>query len=255
MAIKQITTDLAGEVGVTPRIVRLYTDDAFATITAANYLKSVIAQGYTFYPTDIVAVSYGATETTQFFSLSISSNTITLVPFAGSVTAPVTNGNIVQFNGTSGSITNGPVAANRVLTASFATPDVNANLVSFDVAVTAAELATGGSAQLVVAGSQTARYLIRTLQINSGGTNFSGGGGDRLGQVTDATTVYSVIPAASLQTLANATWGSTALPFPASAAIATLTAAGEDLLFQYSGGTTDYSAGSIVISGLVQRFV
>jgi hypothetical protein len=105
----------------------------------------------------------------------------------------------------------------------------------------------------MVASSGSKRYKIRTLQLNSGGTNFSGGGGDRLGQVTDGTTVYSLIPAATMQSLVNAQWGVTALPNPASAAINTSTAAGANLVFKYSGGTTDYTAGSLVISGIVQR--
>jgi hypothetical protein len=254
MAIQQITLDTTGEVGVEPRIVRIKTTDSFTAVTAANYLKGAEGMGFEFQPSDIVAINYG-NGTSQFFTLAITSSTITLLPVAGNVTLPVTDGNIAVFDGTNGTLENGPVAANRVLTAGFATPDVNANLIGFDVTATAAQLAGGNSVQLINASTETAQYRIRALQINSGGTNFSGGGGNRLGQVTDTTTVYSVIPAASLQTLANATWGATALPFPASAAINTLTTAGADLLFQYSGGTTDYSAGSIVISGVVERIV
>jgi hypothetical protein len=130
--------------------------------------------------------------------------------------------------------------------------DPGANLISFDVTVGHAALAAGGSVTLI-ASSGVKQYKIRSLQINSGGTNFSGGGGDRLGQVTDGTTVYSVIPAASLQTLANAQWGATAIPNPASAAINTSTVLGANLTFKYSGGTTDYTAGSVVISGIVER--
>lgn len=130
--------------------------------------------------------------------------------------------------------------------------DPGANLISFDVTVGHAALAAGGSVTLT-ASSGVKQYKIRSLQINRGGTNFSGGGGDRLGEVTDGTTVYSVIPAASLQTLANAQWGATALPNPASTAINTSTTAGANLTFKYSGGTTDYTAGSVVISGIVER--
>lgn len=131
-------------------------------------------------------------------------------------------------------------------------PDIGSNLVTFDVTVGHAALASGGSV-ILVDSRGTEQYKIRSLQLNSGGTNFSGGGGDRLGQVTDETTVYSVIPAATLQTLANEQWGTTGLPNPASAAINTSTAAGADLVFKYSGGATDYTAGSLVISGIVQR--
>ena len=130
--------------------------------------------------------------------------------------------------------------------------DPASNLIAFDVACGQAALASGGSVTLYTSGTAK-QYKISGLWLNSGGTNFSGGGGDRLGQVTDGTTVYSVIPAASLQTLANATWGATALPFPASAAINTSTAAAANLVFKYSGGAADYTAGSVVVSGLLQR--
>ena len=173
----------------------------------------------------------------------------TLASTAGS---GFTSGNIVSAADTAGTIQDGGLAANKVLTSSITTPDVSIDLVSFDTTVGQAALASGGSVTLQ-ASSGSKQYKVRVLQLNSGGTNFSGGGGDRLGQVTDGTTVYSVIPAATMQSLVNAQWGVTALPNPASAAINTSTAAGAALVFKYSGGTTDYTAGSLVISGLLQR--
>lgn len=209
MSIKQITTDTPGQIGVKPRIVRIQTTDTLSVITAPNYLQTAIKQmGFTFYPTDIVAVSYTG-GVSQFFTLTITTSAITLIPMVG-------------------------------------------NIFSFDVTVPQASLASAGSVTLV-ASSGTRQYKVRSLQLNSGGTNFSGGGGDRLGQVTDGTTVYSVIPAATMQSLVNAQWGVTALPNPASAAINTSTAAGASLVFKYSGGTTDYTAGSLVITGVVER--
>src|ERR1041385_6683551 len=77
--------------------------------------------------------------------------------------------------------------------------------------------------------------------------------GDRDAQVTDGVTSYSVIPAATMQSLVNAQWGATALPNPGSAAINTSTQAGVNLTLRYSGGTTDYTAGSLTISGILQR--
>ncbi len=209
MSIKQITTDTPGQIGVKPRIVRIQTTDTLSVITAPNYLQTAIKQmGFTFYPTDIVAVSYIG-GVSQFFTLTITTSAITLIPMVG-------------------------------------------NIFSFDVTVPQASLASAGSVTLV-ASSGTRQYKIRSLQLNSGGTNFSGGSGDRLGQVTDGTTVYSVIPAATMQSLVNAQWGVTALPNPASAAINTSTAAGASLVFKYSGGTTDYTVGSLVITGVVER--
>jgi len=174
-------------------------------------------------------------------------------PTLASVVGATTAGNIAQFADTAGSVEDGPIAAENILTSSLATPDVAADIVSFDITVGQAALASAGTVTLINS-SGAKQYRLRTLQLNSGGTNFSGGGGDRLGQVTDGTTVYSVIPAAVMQSLVNAQWGvSTPLPNPAAAAIFTPTVAGADLVFAYSGGTTDYTAGSLRISGLAER--
>jgi hypothetical protein len=137
-------------------------------------------------------------------------------------------------------------------TAGLALQELVGSLQQFDVTVTAAALAAGGSVTLVTS-YPTQQWKVRTLQLNLGGTNFSGGGGDRLGQVTDGTSVYTVIPAADMQTLVNAQWGTTALPNPASVAIDTSTVAGANLVFKYSGGTTDYTTGSLVITGMAHR--
>ena len=132
------------------------------------------------------------------------------------------------------------------------TADPNANLIWFDVTVGQAALATAGTV-ILVDSSGTKQYKVRELMHNDGGTNFSGGGGDRLGQVGDGTSIYAITPAASLQTVVNARWGSTAIAFPTAIAANTSTAAGADLVYAYNGGATDYTAGSMVVSGMVQR--
>lgn len=384
MAILNVVTDFVGQIGVTPRIVKIQCDDSFATITTANYLNEAIAMGYKFLPTDMAEVTYAGNDT-GFFKVNISGSTITLVPQGDGVILPVVDGNFVNFAGTDGTLDdkgfsptdatktkvvmasaavianhiacfsdtagtvnddsatamnggnlqaglsgtagylasfpataatgslrmagvsntgdtvttisnaemgqasvisipdpaaatanfavapsplvngNFPVASGedgllvdggipgaRVLYTSFGTPDVNINLVRFDIAVTAAALAAGASVELQ-ASTDSKQYKVINLWVNSSGTNFSGGGGDRLLTITDNTTDYSVVPAASLQTLVNTAWGVTELPFPASAALNTSTAAGAALVAKYSGGTTDYGAGSVVISGLLQR--
>ncbi len=109
-------------------------------------------------------------------------------------------------------------------------------------------LATAGKVNIQVANSGTAQYAISEIFLNVTGTNFSGGGGDRLLAITDGTTVYTVIPAASLQTLVNSRWGTTPVPYPAAASISKLTQAGANLYAQYSGGTTDYTSGSLTIT-------
>lgn len=139
-------------------------------------------------------------------------------------------------------------ATQSILTANIASAGFSSVLKCFDITAGFADLAVG-QAVGVVSG---AGYKIRSIFLNSGGTNFSGGGGDRLIQISDGTTVYSLIPAATAQTLVNAGWGiTTGLPFPASAAINTTTAA--TLFIAYSGGTTDYTAGSLTLSFVLQK--
>ena len=59
---------------------------------------------------------------------------------------------------------------------------------------------------------------------------------------------------ATLESLAAARWGETALPFPATAAWGTTAFSyANPLVAAYSGGTTDHSAGSLVLQGLVER--
>lgn len=128
----------------------------------------------------------------------------------------------------------------------------SADVKMFDVAVPAAGLAAGGSIELAPS-TGTENYRLRELFINSGGTNFSGGGGDRNLSITDGTTVYSIVPSATLQSLVNARWGSTEVPFPAAAAINTQTTDGDALVAVYSGGANDFTDGSIVISGVLER--
>lgn len=205
--------------GTAPQIFIGSTVDNLATITTAGYLNDL---GDKVKANDVVYVNYSDTSTSP------------------TVITAILGGFVVTVAGGNTSLSALPPTAG---TASFST---------FDVTVGQAALASGGSVTLL-SSSGTQRYKVRSLQLNSGGTNFSGASGDRLGQVTDGTTVYSVIPAATMQSLVNAQWGVTALPNPASAAINTSTAAGSNLVFKYSGGTLDYSAGSLVISGIVQR--
>lgn len=108
-------------------------------------------------------------------------------------------------------------------------------------------LASAGHVNVFTA-SGSDQYQILDIFVNGGGINFSGGSGDRLLALTDGTTVFTVIPAASLQTLVNTRWGVTGVPYPASAAINALTVAGANLYLQYSGGTLDYSAGALIVT-------
>lgn len=128
--------------------------------------------------------------------------------------------------------------------------DPNSNLIYFDTTVTAAQLA-GGASVPIVATFFGGQYRVRELYINAGGTNFTLG--NRLLNVTDGTTTYSIIPAAALLTLVNSRWGNANLPAPIAVGWNALTQPGLDLSVVYSGGTTDYATGSVTISGVWEK--
>lgn len=116
-----------------------------------------------------------------------------------------------------------------------------------------AALASAGTVTVFdSAGSET--WKVREIYLSGEGTNFSGGGGDRDLEISEGSTIFTVIPAATLQALAAARWGDTGVPFPATAAhFTTATSAGGDILAQYSGGTTDYSAGQLKVVVIAER--
>jgi len=145
-------------------------------------------------------------------------------------------------------------AANKYAFTSFASPDAISDLVWQDVALTAAALATGGSVT-IQASSGSKQYKVRNVIVNYSASGFSGGGGDRLVQITDGTTVYNNagITAALLGTPVNTIWGGTGNPLAGTVAMNTSTAAGAALVAKYAGGTTDYSTGTVNVSVLVQR--
>ncbi len=144
------------------------------------------------------------------------------------------------------------VSSNLYIQVSDKSAGLASDLQAFRVTASWDDLIAGGFNTLVTAGVGVT-FEILELNISSDGTDFSGGGGDRNLQFTDGTSIYSIIPAANLQSLPNARWGDTALPFPVTAGIGTPTVSGENLIVQYQGGSADYTAGDIVISGLLHQ--
>ena len=122
----------------------------------------------------------------------------------------------------------------------------------FSVTVAHSDVALAATKTLVApAAGET--WRLHTLFLLGPFTNFHSGG-DRLLAIKSGTAIYSVIPNATLESLAAARWGDTALPFPATAAWGTTAFSyANPLVAAYSGGTTDHSAGSLVLQGLVER--
>lgn len=121
-----------------------------------------------------------------------------------------------------------------------------------DVTVTAALLADGGNVP-VVAGTPGAQYRVRDIRLVGGGTNFHSGG-NRLIDLTDGTTVWTQIANEDIEDAPAATlpWGDAKVPFLTGTSD-TASVAGEPIRFQYSGGTTDHSAGSITFSVCLEK--
>lgn len=287
MAIKYIKRLFVGVSAAPIQQLLIDTDNTLAEVLASGYLSSN-APDFQFNNKQIASV-YTTDGGMGVYQVTVSGATVSLAANTdGVVTTPVVSGNFPKFSGatglmvdsgispsnaaktkammanaamvadnlisaadTAGTGKDSGVATNRVMQSAFNSPDIEANLVPFDIAVTAAALASGAVTLYTSSGSK--QYKIRELWINSGGTNFSGGGGDKDLAITDGTTVYSVIPDTALAAVANAGWGDTDLPYPAAAAINTSSVAGQSIRAQYTGGTTNYSAGSVVISGILQR--
>lgn len=123
----------------------------------------------------------------------------------------------------------------------------------FETAVGQAALASAGTVILLDSKSGET-WKVRELFLSGGGTDFSGGSGNRLLTISDGTSTYSVVPAATLQSLAAARWGDTGMPFPATAAhLTAASAAGTDITAAYSGGANDYTAGGCTVIIVAER--
>ena len=265
MGIISINVNTTGLVGnsIEPRRCTMITTDSLATIVTAGYLNNQNISGNNILSTDLFEVLYSFNTNTQvgifgIFQVTYSVSTgftLNIWENPGDVLLPVVDGNIAMFNGTSGQIEDGGIAANRVLYTSFNTPDVSSNIIFFSALVSAAQL-VGQVPVTIYPSTGSNSYKILQLFLNSSSSNFSGGGGNRNIIVTEGFNTFTSIAAADLQSFpGNIAWGNAKLPFPSLTAINTPTSPGQSLLLVYNGGTTDYATGSIVISGLLVRIV
>lgn len=166
----------------------------------------------------------------------------------------MTIGHLLSAGDANGTLSDSGVAATSVAISSITSPDASSDLIWYDVTCSAAALATAGKVNIQVS-SGSKQYAVRDIRMNYGAAGLSGGGGNRLLAVSDGTTVYNNagITAALLGTPINTVWGGTGNPLPGTVAMDTPSVAGANIFAQYSGGTTDYTTGSVVISVLVQR--
>lgn len=125
MAILSFYANTTGQVGVEPRIVKIVTDDVYATVIAQDYLAAYIN---ILNNRDIVAINYndgnGGT-LSQLFTLTIASDHITLVP--SEITSTSTTGQTISA--TTSSATPGTIRAVRGLMTGTASVETSGNLV------------------------------------------------------------------------------------------------------------------------------
>lgn len=102
MAILDIRPEFAGQAGVKPRLIRVYTDDSFDEVTTTNYLDPALVDGG-IDASDIFMVTSGtASDTTQYFKVTVSGNDYTLSLLTDTSVLPVITGNIPIFSSTTG---------------------------------------------------------------------------------------------------------------------------------------------------------
>ena len=160
--------------------------------------------------------------------------------------AALVNNNLVKASGTAGLLADAGFAAANVVQSQ---SSVANNNVAFTVVKTLgfAALATAGKVNIVTHPSATAQFAVMDIKVFTS-TGLSGGGGNRLLAVSDGTIVYNNagITAALLGTPIFTLWGGTGNPI----AVGTgqISTAGADIFFQYTGGTTDYTAGSVIVA-------
>lgn len=217
MPIQNIKTQVAGLVGVSPNIVYIQTNDTQAQVLTVGYLNQAVQNGVSFPIPCLACVStasvVGAAQDSAFYE--------------------------VQHLGANWSL--------------IAPMGVNA-LAWYDVTPTFTQLAATGKVVVQLStGSQ--QYKVRNIIMNYGAAGLSGGGGNRLLSLTDGTTAFNNagITAALLGTPINTVWGGTGNPLAGTVAQNTSSVAGSNIYLQYAGGTTDYTAGSVTVSVLVQR--
>ncbi len=128
-------------------------------------------------------------------------------------------------------------------------PTFDAALQVFEVTVGQADVASAAS-KILLTSATGETWKVLDIWYDGTGTDWSGGGGDRLLDVTDGTSVWTAIPAATLAGVNNnpARWGDADLPNPGTHAhLFAASASGTNIVAKYSGGATDYTAGSLVI--------
>lgn len=177
---------------------------------------------------------------------------------AGATATPFVSGNFPKNSGTAGLMVDSGIPVSNLLQTSPSTNTqsltgslfLNSNPVVVCNVVTATHtaLASAGKVNIFVAPTGTAQIAILDIKVFLS-TGLSGGSGNRLLSLTDGTIVFNStgITAALLGTPIFTIWGGTGNPISSSSE-ASISTAGANVYLQYTGGSTDYSAGSVIIA-------
>lgn len=249
--------------GATNNMVYLETTDTLAAATTAGYIAAQQANidalndgAWQWETNDAIMVS--ASDAIAWCSIDSTFSDLTIFSAltlnAVTKSGAVVSGNFPKWSGTSGVVVDSGIAVANLQISSLTNPDEISDLAWHDVACSAAALATGGEV-VIQASSGSKQYKIRDIRVNYSASGLSGGGGDRLLQITDGTTVYNNagITAALLGTPVNTIWGGSGNPLAGTVAMNTSSVAAAAIVAKYAGGTTDFASGTVNISVLTQR--
>lgn len=109
MAILSLIPYTTGEIGLTPRMVRLYCTDTYAEVTALNYLSPSNDGGVIIQDNDFIFAAYGTNGNTMgIFVATVNSSGTTLSPISNpgevSLIGSAVTGNFTVFADTTGNI-------------------------------------------------------------------------------------------------------------------------------------------------------
>ena len=247
--------------------IETFNNEANNTVINSQFINSFNqGAGYS----SISCLSTGATSVTgglaTFLCYGVNSSTITASNSSGvylySLAPPnavlTTGASINLLSGSAATITNDGTCAVVGFAGSTIYGAANndgqgAILSTINANCTFSALASAGKVLTITTSVPSAQYTISNIYLNFGGTNFAGGDRDLI--LTDGITIYTKILAATLLSLPNnENWGSASVPFPASAAISTPTGTGNNgVYWEYTGGTTDYTSGEVLMTVVYAR--
>ncbi len=237
------------------RIVTAYTDASASTDFSGGGgdRDLLITDGTSEYGTISGSLLAGAST----ISISYTENPAGIfLPLANNVTVASAAGADIVAKYTGGAVdyAAGDVTITLVLQQVAGTPIPSTGFVIARATISQADLATGGT-KVIQASTGTDQYVVvNAFTSAAGSTDFSGGGGDRYLLITDGTSEYGTISAPDNASSNSMIYITSQAPpvlgimLPTANDISTPTVAGADIVAQYTGGTTDYTAGAVVLT-------